>query len=143
MAESDSCRREFLSASVSVPVVVFAGCLSSEPDETSEYSCPDPFPVKLYNESDEDGSIMLEIRDSTDQVLFADTVELGANTGPYDGPELDVEIYDAQQYTFGVTGIDNSSISEEFEAKCGPVFAFITETGEPGIRDDELDHLQE
>lgn len=143
MKRSNISRRGFLTVSATTSVVVCSGCTSAEPEENAEYSCPDPFPVKVYNELEETRSITLTIRDESDDVLFSDTIDLQANTGPYEGAELDVEIYDARQYAFEVTAPTVSTVSETFEAKCGPVFVFINEAGELGIRDDELDHLRE
>lgn len=142
-AKNNIHRREFLSVSATTLIVVFSGCTDSGPEENSEYSCPDPFPVKVYNEIEKTESIMLAIRDNSDEVLFSDTIELEANTDPHQGTDLDVEIYDTQQYTFEVTSPNNNTISKTFEAKCGPIFVFINDTGKLEIRDDELDHLRE
>lgn len=138
-------RRTVLAALATTATVGCAGCLGSEPEadsDGSEYSCPDPFPVRAYNESGETRSIALTVSDGSDQVLFSETIELQAETGPYDGPELDVAIYDAERYTFDVASAGDD-VSDTFDAKCGPVFVFITESGAVEIRDDELDHLRE
>jgi hypothetical protein len=88
-------------------------------------------------------SIMLEIRDGSEQVLFSGTADLEPDTATYHGSELDVEIHDTQQYTTEVTDADCESLSETFSAKCGPALVFETETGASELRDDELDHLGE
>lgn len=136
-------RRGFLAVSVTTLIAVSGGCTNSGPEEVSEYSCPDPFPVKVYNETAKTRSIAITIRDDSNEVLFSDSIELQADTGPYRGTDLDVEIHDAQRYTFEATSPNGTTISETFEAKCGPVFVFINETGELEVRDDELDHLRE
>lgn len=133
-------RRSFLVTSSASLAVTLVGCLSHEEEPDADHSCPETWNVILYNETDETKALTVTIRDSEDQVVFSDTVDIEPNTDRSTGVELDVEVAFEQSYTFEAELSEGDAISREATVNCGNVYIFTNESEELGLQADDADH---